>query len=103
METLRQGIYSFLIDGMRLADREVPEHPIPYPETRHIGTDLGDDADRHVAEREVAWPFARRTWDHTPPLRVVRSSRRRLVPIPDHLRPMLGRGELCADADLTQP
>src|SRR5215210_599778 len=102
-EAFGHGIHSFLINSVRLADRKVPEHPIPDYETRHLGSDLGDDADRHVTEREVTWPLVRRVRYHASPLGVVSHPRRRLVPIPDHLRPMLGRGELGADTDLTQP
>ena len=48
-EAFRHGIHGFLIYGVRLSNRKVPEHPIPDPETRHLGTDLGNDADCHIA------------------------------------------------------
>src|SRR3954453_4120820 len=93
---------SGLVAVFRSADGEMTEDAIADGEARHLGTDLGDRAHRHIAERtrEALQPDVRRPRDIGAPGEVIRPVGDGIIAVTDQLGTVLGRGELCLYPDL---
>src|SRR5215211_5165344 len=81
------------------------EDAIADREARDLGPDLGDRADRHVAERtwKALQPDVRRPRDIGAPGEIIRPVGDGIVAVADQLGAVLGRGELGLDPDLRRP
>src|SRR5689334_4288250 len=82
----------------------MPEYPVANPKPSHVGADLADDTDRHVAQRlRKRLPTFAGIPGHDRTERiVVRAIRHRVISVADQFGTVLRGGELGFDPNLVR-